>query len=259
MLAICMLLVIGFIFPRCARTLFGIEVDLGGTMRDLCVAAAVALACTLCAVAPAKGDNISTTLGNATPGFAAGTKQSAGTIAGAVSGNPAPFNAPCGSDSFSNCSTSWTFNYTVPSGDTITGATLSLGIFDIDSAAPGNQVGSFTLDGTANLTGILNTASEGLEGGTGSKNSYYEVLSITIPGADLSDLSDDSATFALTLSGPGLGILGTTPFNGAELVYSTLDITAKSGTKPPPLPEPSSLGLLLGGLGVLGLKALFSR
>lgn len=228
-------------------------------MRDLYAAATIALACTLCAVAPAKGDNISTSLGNATPSFAAGTKQSAVSIGDAVSGNPPPFNAPCGSDNSSNCSASWTFTYTVPSVDTITGATLSLGIFDIDSAAPGNQVGSFTMDGSANLTGLLNTASEGLGGGTGSKNSYYEVLSIMIPEADLAALSNDTATFALTLAGPGLGTLGTSNFNGAELIYSTLDITATSGSKPPPVPEPSALGLVLGGLVVLALKGLSNQ
>jgi hypothetical protein len=120
---------------------------------------------------------------------------------------PAPFNAFCGSDTVANdsCSASWTFTYMVPAGDDITSATLSLGIYDIDSAATGNQIASFTLDGTDDLTSLLNASSEGLNSGAGAPNNQYNILMITIPTADLAALDGGSATFALALQGPGLG------------------------------------------------------
>ena len=246
------------VFQRIGLVLIATRV-LGDSMRTHHSAAAAALACALCFATAAKADTIDTSIGS--QHFTAGTKVTSAAYAAAVSGQPAPFNAFCGSDTSSNCSTSWIFNYAIPSGDTITGATLTLGILDIDSAAAGNQVGSFTLNGSDNLTGLLNTASEGVEGGAGSPNSYYEVLSITIPGTDLTALLGGSATFALALSGPGLGVLGTTTFNGAGLDFSTLDITASAGSTPPPppVPEPSAATLLVTGIVALSLRALVSR
>ena len=238
--------------PNLFRNL-GVE---GESMRNCYLA--VALACVLCFAGPAMADHVPTTLGQTT--LTPGTTVNSATFAAAAAGQPAPFNAACGSDPFSNCSASWTFLYTLPAGDTITNATLSLGIVDIDSAAPGNQVGSFTLDGTDDLTVLLNAASNGLNGGAGAPNSQYDILMITLPSADLAGLSSGSATFALTLSGPGLGVLGTTPFNGADLAFSTLDITATEGsTPPPPTPEPATWALLLTGIAALATKALLSR
>lgn len=225
-------------------------------MRSLSMAALMILACALCISAPAKADDISTGLGNFNSvGFIAGNTYTSGTFTTLNGTYAAPFNSVCGSDTGllgANCSASWTFNYTVPAGDTITGATLTLGIVDIDSAASGNQVGSFTLDGTDDLTALLNAVSEGLNGGSGAPNNQYDILTINIPGADLTSLSGDTATFAVTLAAPGLGTLGNTPFNGAGLVFSTLDITAMSGsTPPPPTPEPSTTAFLMLGLAML--------
>jgi hypothetical protein len=174
---------------------------------------------------------------------------------------PAPFNAFCGSDTVANdsCSASWTFTYMVPAGDDITSATLSLGIYDIDSAATGNQIASFTLDGTDDLTSLLNASSEGLNSGAGAPNNQYNILMITIPTADLAALDGGSATFALALQGPGLGTLGNTPSNGAGLDFSTLDMEAESGETPPPVPEPPSWMLGLTGLLAIGVKFSWKR
>lgn len=191
----------------------------------------------------------------APPSFGDDTKQTASAYSTAVTGQPAPFNATptiCGSDTASNCSASWVFNYTVPSGDTIVAATLTLGIWDIDSAASGNQVASYSLDGSDDLTSLLNSASEGLNGGTGSANSYYNVLTITIPSSYFTDLNSGAATIALALQGPGLGVLGTTTDNGAGLVYSSLDMEAMGAMGP--TPEPSTYLLLLAGLCCFALK-----
>jgi PEP-CTERM motif len=223
-------------------------------MRSFYLAAVVLLAGALCAALPAKADDISTFIGTQNGNFTNGATVTSLAYKTADMSQPAPFNAACGSDGLSNCSATWTFNYIVPSGDTITGATLTLGIVDIDSAATGDQVGSFTLDGTDDLTALLNTSSEAAAGA----NNVYNILSIVIPGADFTDLGTGSATFALTLKGLGLGALGTSPFNGADLDFSRLDITATPGSTPP-VPEPGTSALLMLGLAALATKATFSK
>ena len=66
--------------------------------------------------------------------FASGTFHTSGEMIAAAGGDPAIFNSPCGSDTASNCNLGWTLNYTIPVNETITGATLTLGILDHDSA-----------------------------------------------------------------------------------------------------------------------------
>jgi hypothetical protein len=233
----------------------------GVAMRKTQLLALVGVAALLCCVQPAWAGDITITLGAVPVSFTPGQTINTSTYNAAVSMQLAPFNAFCGSDITMNCSTSWAFTYTVPAGDTVTAATFTLGIWDIDSAAAGNQIGSFTLDGTDVLTGQLNSASEGLNGGTGAPNSQYDVLTISIPGTDFTALGSGTATFALTLSGPGLGVLGPTPDNGAGLVFSTLDITAtpsgSGGGGGSTVPEPGTWALL--GLGLLALSAVMPR
>lgn len=208
------------------------------------------LGAVLCCVQFAVADNIPATIG--TQHFASGTTQTTVGVLAAVTGQPAPFNAACGSNVAADCSARWTFGYIVPVGDTITGATLTLGIFDIDSAASGDAVALFLLNGTANLTALLNSAANKPHGGTGALSKEYDVLTISIPGADLTDLAMGNATFSLALQGPGFGALGKTNFNGAVLDFSTLNITATPGNMPPPAPEPSTVLLLGMGWGLLG-------
>jgi hypothetical protein len=188
--------------------------------------------------------------------FTNGSTVGAGAFNTTDKGQPAPFNMFCGSDTTGpNCSATWTFNYAVPSF-TIYGASLTLGILDIDSAAPGNQVASFTLNGSYDLTSVLNAASEGLNGGTGAPDKQYDVLTITIPASDFAALAGGSATFALTLQGQGLAVpttlnpTGLTRFNGAGLDFSTLDIES---------PELSCWMLFLTGMLLIGIKLILSK
>lgn len=198
---------------------------------------------------------ISTSLANTSPSFADGSHPTTATVLAAQTSSSAPFHAICGSDTgangSTNCSASWTFNYSIPSGQNIDGATLTLGIWDIDSAASGLQVASYTLSGGDDLTALLNTVSEGLNGGSGALNSEYDVLAITIPSTSFGVLSGGVATISLALQGPGLGVLGTTPSNGAGLVFSTLSLDTTAAA-----PEPSFLTLIPMALGAF---AFFRR
>jgi hypothetical protein len=182
---------------------------------------------------------ITETLGH--QAFPDGTKVALVPFATAHAGDPFPFDGTFfGSDpSGPNFSASWTFSYGALSN--ITAATLSLGILDSDSAAPGNQVASFTLNGSIDLTAPLNVAFEA----NPSANSFVNDYTITLDASAFSQLGTGSATFALMLQGPGLGVLGQTMFNGAALDFSTITITTQ------PTPEPTSVVFLCIGAIVL--------
>lgn len=168
----------------------------------------------------------------------------------AVSGNPAPFNAFNGSDpSGPNFSASWTFAYSVPASEIVSAATITIGIFDHDSAATGNQVASFSLNGTLDLTADLNTLFEN----RGGAQTEYNVYTLTLPGSAFADLSTGNATFALALQGPSF--MGNLPYNGAGLDFSTLDITTTPDGAT--VPEPSTMVLL--GTGLIGLMGYGGR
>src|SRR5262249_29298986 len=108
----------------------------------------------------------------------------------------------CGSEfaPFANCDKSWTFNYVIPAGQTITAASLTLEIGDIDSASAGTQVALYQVNGGDVLTGSLNTAAEALHGNLGSANTEYDVFTFSL--ANFGALSGGSATVHLTLQGP---------------------------------------------------------
>ena len=201
-----------------------------------------------------QGALITTSLGNISSALVNGAVQTTVSVNTAQSGQPAPFTGNCGSDASMNCSANWTFSYSIPSGDTIVGANLTLGIWDIDSGAPGPQVASYTLSGGDDLTSLLNTVAEALNAGAGSKNSEYDILSVTIPNTSFLQLASGTAQISLGLQGPGLGVTATNPtFNGAKLVFSTLNIETTEATN---TPEPSYFTLVPMALGAL---ALFRR
>ena len=221
-------------------------------MKKWCLVSAAIITSWVCGQQPANADTVTTT-GNPAI-FTAGATVAAGTFNTAVAGQPAPFNGIIGSNTGTNTnfSANWTFLYTLPTGDIVTGATLTIGILDspwegkLGNTTPANtnQVASFTLDSTLDLTSILNTEINTM--GTGLNK--YEIDEITIPGADLSALASGTATFSLTLQGKGNGILGPTPSLAAGLGFSTLDIASQPGA--PPVPEPATWLLL--STGILG-------
>src|ERR1700686_3538430 len=221
-------------------------------MKNWCLVSAAIIMGWVCGQQPAKADTV-TTKGNPTI-FAAGAIVPAGTVGAAVALQDASFNGIIGSNTAGpNFSASWTFVYTLPTGDVVTGATLTIGILDspwkgkTGNTTPANtsQVASFTLDSTFDLTGLLNTEINSV--GTGLNK--YEIDEITIPAADLSALASGTAKFSLTLQGPGNGVLGPTKFLGAGLGFSTLDIATQPSTVPP-TPEPATWLLL--STGILG-------
>jgi hypothetical protein len=201
-----------------------------------------------------QGATISTSLGNTASLLVNGANQTTTQVNAAQTGQPAPFTGNCGSDGSANCSANWSFSYTVPSGQIITGATLLLGIWDIDSGASLNQVASYALTGGDILTALLNAAANAPNAGAGSKNSEYDILSVTIPSTSFVELASGTANIALALQGPGLGVGPTNPtFNGAKLVFSTLNIDTAEVTT---TPEPSFVTLVPMALGAF---AFFRR
>ncbi len=209
--------------------------------RSFCIVAASFFAVT----GLLAGDVVSTD--GASAGFADGsTNARVGTWNADTAGNTAPFNGFIGSDTTANFSASWTFNYGAIA-DSITGATLELGIYDLDSAAALDEVASY-IEGTTDLTALLNAASNARNGGTGTKNNEYDILTINLPSTTFGDLATGTAHVSLDLQGPGLGVLGTTSFNGAGIDFSTLTISTQAVTV---TPEPGTLLLLGGGLAAL--------
>jgi len=110
-------------------------------------------------------------------------------------------------------------------------------MYDHDSAAVGEQVRSFTVDGS-DLTALLNAAFDA----TGGKQAEYNTYTLAIPTFATPNLADGSATFSLTLQGPCLiGVPGSSDTypggNGAGLDFATLSIV--------PEPHAASMGALL--------------
>jgi hypothetical protein len=168
----------------------------------------------------------------------------------AVLGQPAPFDQFYGSDiNGPNFNKSWTYSEPVIT-DTITGATFSIGIDDSDAAAAGDQVASFLLGGS-DLTAALNSAFNS----HGGANGKYNIYSITLPGSTFSALAAGNPTLSLALQN-GAGVLGLTPFNGAGIDFSEIDITTQPAAT---VPEPGVLPLLLAGIGAIAGRRLLMR
>ncbi len=193
--------------------------------------------------------------------FSDGQKVSTGTFLTAHQSDPAGVNdvAPfdghfVGSDiSGPNFNASWTFNYSAI-GTSITSADLKFGIYDADSAASGDQLASFSLNGVSLFPELdpLLEAAPGANVNNG-QNSIVNVYDVSLPASTFTSLLNGSAAFDLTLQGPGLGVLGQTPFNGAALDFATLTVNS-AGV----IPEPSYLPLLAAGM-LLWLLAMLLR
>jgi hypothetical protein len=176
--------------------------------------------------------------------FTDGQKVSTGALLAAHVGDstPAPFNgAFIGSDvSGPNFAAAWSMTFATPSGP-VSGADLLFGILDADSAAPGTQVSLFSVNGV-DLTASLNALFDAPSGANvnNGQNGTYNVYDVTLPAAVLPNLLG-VASFTLDLQGPGLGILGSTTFDGAALDFATLTITSGSIAV---APEPGMLPVL---------------
>ena len=209
----------------------------------------------------ALADNITVSVGNTAPTdpFNAGAPLVSGNTYGSavISSNfLMPFFTDfCGADAGatpSNCDKSWTFSYTIPAGQTITAASLTVGLWDLDSNQAGNQVGLYQVSGGDVLTSALNAAAEALHGGTGAPNIEYDVF--TLPLSNLGTLSRGGPTVHLTFQGPGGGLFGPTDTNGGAILFSTLNITTQST-----VPEPGSWALLATGISALAGRRLLGR
>ena len=208
--------------------------------------------------------SIVVSVGNTAPTnpFAGGAPLVSGNTYGSavISSNfVAPFFTDfCGNDAGatpSNCDKSWTFVYVIPAGETITSASLTVGLWDLDSNQAGNQIALYQVNGGDVLTAALNTAAEALNGGTGGVNTEYNVFTFSL--SNFAALSGGSATIHLTFQGPGGGLFGPTDTNGGAILFSTLNITTQSSS---PVPEPGTWVLLASGISILaGRRRLLRR
>ena len=157
--------------------------------------------------------------GNTTPGYNDG--ESPGAFALGQVG-PAPFDQGYGTDGLfgGNFDESWTHSYGAIAEE-ILSASITIGIYDHDSAASGSQLSSFVVDGldrTAILNAQFEVAGDGLNG-------MYNEYTINLDASIFANLADGSALVSLALAGPGLvqdlfgGGISETTTNGANLIY----------------------------------------
>jgi len=168
--------------------------------------------------------------------------------------DPAPFDLLIGRDSQSNFSAAWTQSYAAITG-TIVGATVRLGIFDVDGDVAGDQVGLFTLNGF-DLTAALNVA---VNAKAYTGDSLYGIYDVMLSSDTYAALATGNLNFALALSGPARNVLGSTRFNAGILDYSQVTITSGTVTPPTPptppvqaVPESTTWAMLMVGFGALG-------
>lgn len=196
---------------------------------------------------PAFGTPVVTTLG--IPTFADGATPNGPTFTGAA--DVSPFNIVHGEDNgVNNADFSFTFNYTPTTG--ITSASILLALYDVDSAASGNQIGLFTLNNTVNLTSALNALSEAAQGA----QSEITYLNLTLPPAAFAQLETGTATFRVVFSAPSLTVLGEGTSNAGGIDFARLTFDTETVEA---IPEPSSFLLAAGGgLALLLRKRFFT-
>jgi hypothetical protein len=212
-------------------------------MRRHPARAAALLLATCVLTAPAAAQTI--TLGQ--QDFANGAFTDLGAFNTAGAGEAAPFNAFQGGDPSGSANASFAFTFNYPSLGSITGATLTFGIFDLDSQASGSQIASFVLNGSQDLTALLDAASEA----SPAAQLEVRVFSLALPSSVFASLAGGTAAFTLTLQGPSLGVSGELPNNGAGLDFATLQLNTST------VPEPSTWALL--GTGLLAVAGVAAR
>lgn len=149
---------------------------------------------------------------------------------------PVPFNNVYGEDvGGPNFDATWTFTF--PTDGTIISATLEFGIWDHDSAAAGDQVATFSVDGV-DRTADANSAFNG----AGGTEWEYNVYAFSV---DPPLLTDGELVVSLELQGPGIeGYPGDYPplgdetdYNGAGLDFSRLIIVQEEAPPEEGVPE----------------------
>lgn len=133
-----------------------------------------------------------------------------------------------------------------------------VGIYDHDSASPGNQTALFNVNGS-DLTSLMGNEMEGGGGGfeVDSNKPEYNEYTVTLPASLHAGIMGGSTMVALDLQGsvlnPGIPSLSIPsqedPNNGAHLLFSSLEITI--------VPEPGSYALA-SSLTLLG-AAIYRR
>lgn len=180
-------------------------------------------ACLLLAGAPMASAQITSFVG--TQHFTDGQKVASGAFLDAVALQPAPFDHFIGSDaSGPNFNVGWTMTYEPPGG--VAGVDLTLGIYDHDSMGHANPVSYFGVNGI-DLTSLMNAALTS----HGGANTEYNAYTLSLPSSVYSGFQSGTATFQLTLAGPGLSVLGDTDFNGAGVDFAKLYLA---------IPEPAT-------------------
>ena len=205
---------------------------------------------------------ITSTLGNPTPGYGDGDSPLPFAL---NQTGPAPvFDRSIGNDVLQDdtFSATWTHSYGAIA-DPILGASITIGIWDHDSAAEGSQLAGFSID-TTDVTSALNVLFE--QPGHGLDGMYNE-YTVTLGAATFADLSDGSAILSLALLSPGLTTctlaflcpeepvvpaLVETIGNGAALIFSTLTIETQE-ISPPAIPIPAAAPLFATALALFGL------
>ena len=182
-------------------------------------------------------------------------------VLNAQAGQAAPFDTGYGNELFGNPPLlNWAFPGLPIITDTILSATLTIGVFDVDTASSGSQLDQFLVDGvdqTAAMDALFEAANSG--------DNVYNEFTLNLGAGFFASLADGSFTAGLDVGGTGLqtaligGAVSETGQNGFHLIFAELEITTQDPTTPPPtgVPEPGSL--LLFAFAMLGIRRLSRR